>query len=154
MGKRFAFPIKNKLPRAKRAKARSQRQSIKSLTAHVPSFSDDNSIVTPLVIVDKQPEDIEQTLTTVVGKLLCTNYQLHELPSDSGECFSDSFSTSISASPSEFSSQYDSALTSMSLTKQSNIEVLVNTALLARIESLEAENHVLKSSTTVFSVFV
>ena len=144
LGKRFASPIKKKLPRAKRAKA---RESIKSSTTFTPPSSDVNSTVTPSVIVDEQSEGIESTLTTVVGEQFCTDYQVHELPSDSGECLSDSFSTSTSALPSDISSQFDSASTSTFLTDPSNTEVLVNTALLARIESLEAENRALKSST-------
>ena len=79
---------------------------------------------------------------------MCTEYQVHELPSDSGDCLSDSFSTSISGLPSEISSQFDSVSTSILSTDQepSNTEVLVNTALLTRIESLEAENHSLRSA--------
>ena len=57
-----------------------------------------------------------------------TNYQVHELPSES-EAMSDA--PSSSAQSSDFPSQAT--------------EVLVNTALLDRIESLEAENRSLKA---------
>ena len=79
----------------------------------------------------------------MVGEQLCADYQVHELPSDSGDVLSDSFSTSTSGVLSDISSYIDSASTSAN---SSNAEVLVNKALLARIESLEAENHLLKSN--------
>ena len=147
LGKKFASPIKKKLPRTKRAKT---RESIKYLTDYISPASDvsssttNSTVITP--IIEEHSEDVVPTLTTAVGEQLCTEYQVHELPSDSGDCLSDSFSTSISGLPSEISSQFDSVSTSMLSTEiePSNTEVLVNTALLARIESLEAENNTLR----------
>ena len=113
------------------------------------SSTTNSTVVTP--IVEEHSEDVESSedvvssLTAAVGEQLCTEYQVHELPSDSGDCLSDSFSTSISGLPSDISSQFDSASMLMLSTDQSNAEVLVNTALLARIELLEAEDKVLKS---------
>ena len=152
LGKRYSSPIKKNMPRAKRAKT---RESVKDLAALMLTATDASSsttnstVVTP--IVEEHSEDVESSedvvssLTTAVGEQLCTEYQIHELPSDSADCLSDSLSTSISGLPSDISSQFDIASKLMHSTDQSNAEVLVNTALLARIESLEAENEVLKS---------
>ena len=57
-------------------------------------------------IIEEHSEDVVPSLTTAVGEQLCTEYQVYELPSDSGDCLSDSFSTSISGLPSEISSSY------------------------------------------------
>ena len=47
--------------------------------------------------------------------------------------------------PSEISSQFDSTSAFMLSAEASNTEVLVNTVVIARTESLEAENQTLKS---------
>ena len=106
--------------------------------------------VTSSTIVEEEPqvetpENVEQpnVQSTVVGEQLCADYQVHELPSDSGDVLSDSFSTSTSGVLSDISSFIDSASTSAG---SSNAEVLVNKSLLARIESLEAENQLFKSN--------
>ena len=120
-----------------------------STATDASSLTTNSTVVTP--IVEEHSEDVESSedvvssLTTAVGEQLCTEYQGHELSSDSGDCLSDSLSTSMSGLPSDISSQFDSASMLMLSTDHSNTEVLVNTALLARIESLEAENKVLKS---------
>ena len=68
MGKRFALPIKKKLPRAKRAKT---RESVKDLavlmsTATDASSSTTNStVVTPFV--EEHSEDVVSSVTTAVG---------------------------------------------------------------------------------------
>ena len=40
---------------------------------------------------DEQKEDEQSTLTTLVGYQLCTDYQVYELPSETGDGLSDSF---------------------------------------------------------------
>ena len=141
MGKRFASPIKKKLPRAKRAR---HRESIKSLTDLISASTD----VTNSTIAEEESEDeqlnVQSTLTTVVGEQLYSDYQVYELPSHTGDGLSDSF-TSASGILSDISSYIDSASTSLLSTGPSNTEVVVNKALIARIESLEVENHLLKS---------
>ena len=113
LGKRFASPIKKKLPRAKRAKT---RENVKSTPALISTSSDVSSPTSLVVITsttEEHFEEVQSSLTTAVGEQLCTEYQLHELPSNSGDCLSDSFSTSVSALPSEISSLFESASTSM-----------------------------------------
>ena len=61
-------------------------------------------------------------LTAAVGEPLDSDYQMYELPSDSSELISQESATTTSQST----------------------EVVINKALLARIEALEAENHSLK----------
>ena len=61
------------------------------------------------VNIDEKSDSKELILTTVVGEQLCTDYQLHELPSDSGECFSESLSTSTSALTSDILSTIDTS---------------------------------------------
>jgi len=78
--------------------------------------------------------------TATTGEQFCVDYNVHELPNESGDGLSDVQSTS--ALPSDISSLIESA-SSLEI-GSSNAEVLVNTALLARIEVLEAENRVLK----------
>ena len=125
LGKRFASPIKQKHPRAKRAKARETSKTLATLRSSLsPPFSFSRS-VTPVETTSRQ--DI--SLTAPVGEQLETNYQVHELPSES-DAMSDCPSSSIQSLE----------------VPSKNTEVLVNTALLARIESLEAENRHLKAS--------
>ena len=130
MGKQFAFPIKKKLPRAKRGKA---RENVKNLSALFPGGIAVKPMVKQSVNIDEKSDSKELILTTVVGEQLCTDYQLHELPSDSGECFSESLSTSTSALTSDILSTIDTSSTLMLLTDPCNTEVLVYTALLARM---------------------
>ena len=121
----------NKLPRAKRAKT---RDSIKNLADFISTPSDvsssttNSTVITPIIV--EHSEDVVPSFTAAVGEQLCTEYQVHELPSDSGDCLSDSFSKSLSGLPSQISSQL------LTNPEPSNTEVFVNTPLLARIKSL------------------
>ena len=64
-----------------------------------------STVVTPIVEEHSKDvessEDVVSSLTAAVGEQLCTEYQVHELPSDSGDCLSDSLSISISGLPSD-----------------------------------------------------
>ena len=105
LGKRLASPIKPG-PRAKRAKGRSEKRSVKRMfDSATPSTS---RSITPVPI----PQPSYSTVPPIIaaaGEQLHTDYQIHELPGENES--SDSSST-----------------------------VLVNRALLARIEMLESEN--------------
>ena len=129
---------------SQKAKRARHRESIKSLTDLISASTD----VTNSTIAEEESEDeqsnVQSTLTTVVGEQLYSYYQVYELPSDTGDGLSDSF-TSASGILSDISSYIDSASTSLLSTGPSNTEVVVNKALIARIESLEVENHLLKS---------
>ena len=126
LGKRFASPIKGKDARVKRAKARNVRKELAEVRSSVSPFRLSKS-VTP-VEQSPLPTPPETALIASVGEQLKTSYQVHELPSDDGGK-SDTASTSVlMGGPSQ------------------STEVLVNTALLARIESLEVENSRLKTS--------
>lgn len=67
--------------------------------------------VTPITSFEQSYSN-EPLLTTPIGEQLHSDYEVHELPSESGS----------------------------SVQQASQTDVLVNTALLARIEFLEAEN--------------
>ena len=114
LGKRFASPVKKKTPRAKRAKSREEN---KQLTSFIQSPSSSRS-VTP-TSTPSTPLAPESLLTAAVGEQLESDYNVYELPSD------------------------DSG-PSTSRTAKFNAEVLVDKALLAQTESLEAENMRLK----------
>ena len=87
---------------------REQRQEkvLRTYVAVLMSTSTDASnsktnstVVTP--IVEDHFEDVESSevvvssFTTAVGEQLCTEYQVHKLPSDSDDHLSDSLSTSV-----------------------------------------------------------
>ena len=76
----------------------------------------------------------------MTGEQFCIDYKVHELSNENGDGLSDVQSTSVL--PSDISSLIESA-SSVEI-GTSNAEVLVNTALLARIEVLEAENRALQ----------
>jgi len=126
LGKRFASPIKQKLPRAKRVKARNSRREASTIN----STPNDVSLTAPIDTIPSQP-----SLTAATGEKFCTDYSDHELPNESGNRLSDVQSTS--ALPSDISSLFETVYTAES---GINAEVLVNKALLARIEVIEAEN--------------
>ena len=129
LGKRFASPLKATHPRAKRAKAREINKQFTDLKTSVSPFPQSSRSVTPTEgFHTSTPQQI--SLTAPIGEQLETDYRVHELLSDSEGGASDipSTSTSILHEPSE------------------SREVVVNTALLARIESLEAENRYLQSA--------
>ena len=119
LGKRFASPIK-KGPRAKRAKGREAKKQLSELYSTVSPTPSSSRLVTPSTF--EQP-----AITVAVGKQLQSDYQVHELPGGADDA---SDSSSLPA-----------GLQSCS---HPQTEVLVNTALLARIEYLESENARLK----------
>ena len=64
-------------------------------------------VITP--IIEDHSADVESLkMWCIVSLATCTEYQVHKLPSDSGDCLSDSFSSGVS---SKISSQLDSILT-------------------------------------------
>ena len=125
LGKRFASPIKLKLPRAKRAKVRETNKTLATLRNSMqPPVRSSTPVEMPV------SEDI--SLTTPIGEQLEMNYEVHELPSEGD-------STSNCPSASCWSTSVHDA-------SSQTAEFLVNDPLLARIESLEAENCCLKAS--------
>ena len=117
--KRFASPIKKGL-RARRAKGREAKRQLSELYSVVSPTPSSSRSVTPSTL--EQP-----ALTATVGEQLLSDYQVHELPVDD-----ESDSSSLPA-----------GLQSCS---HPQTEVLVNIALLARVEYLEAENARLKNA--------
>ena len=112
--KRFASPIK-KGPRAKRAKGRETKKQLSELYSTASPTPSSSRSVTPSMF--ELP-----ALTVAVGEQLQSDYQVHELPGGADDA-SDSSSLPAGLQP------YSHPQT----------EVLVNTALLAHIEYLEAE---------------
>ena len=127
LGKRFASPKKRWTSRAKRAVKRTR------LCSEEPGRS---RSVTPAPAVGQESQagsPRPPVMVTSIGEQLESNYQVHELPTDD----SMSMSTASVSTVSPFSSvsKYNS---------DSDTNVLVNKALLSRIEYLEAENKKLK----------
>ena len=146
LGKRFASPIKRKLPRVNRAK---RRDLVKDISAAVPTVSGTMSTAAGSVnsTDTNRPVDgsVAQSLTTIVGEQLCSDYGVHELPTDFGDDTSETHPVSVI--PSDVSSLLDSSSSLLSSEgNPSTAKVLVISALLARIEVLEAENCQLKTN--------
>ena len=127
IGKRFASPIKKGAPRSKRAKV---RQEIKDYEAARSS----SRSVTPLPSSQTQPHmspspqlSLDSPLTALVGEQFESDYQVHELPDETMRSF-----PGPSNKPSAVSSGKE--------------DCVINAALLARIEVLEADNSRMKKS--------
>lgn len=125
LGKRFASPMKKSTSRAKRAKTREASKEFLELQTPSPSSSR-SATPAPVTLctsssISATPDASEPALRVAVGEQLETDYQVHELPSDSSEYTSEPLLQPTPASQST--------------------EVVVNTALLTRVEALEAENH-------------
>ena len=127
LGKRFASPIKKGAPRTKRANRRQQEKDFRETC----SVSKSRSVTPTTESVTPPPHPpsiplVQPPLVAFVGEQLDSDYQVHELPCDP--------TTSRTLD-----------VTSTQSLKDSN---LVSSALTARIEALEAENAILKSSAT------
>ena len=123
LGKRLSSPINKREPRAKRARKREQNRQLSSPT---PTGSRPDSISispTPTGSTPDSPVQQHALLTTPVGEQLQSDYSVHELPSECAQP-----STSHMAS--------------------SERDAVVDRALLARIEFLEAENASLNQKIT------
>ena len=127
-GERFASPKKMHIPRGKRAVQNAQRKQlltlkcgmkhVKSSPSPTPSIS---RAITP-ASSDDQFLDSAMPLSTQVGEPLMSDYSVHELPDESGDSAPSSSFEMTDHTPQE-----------------SDVNVIVNTALVARIEHLEAE---------------
>jgi len=120
LGKRLASPMKKSHPRAKRARAREMSKELLRLQRSTASPSSSRS-VTPTFTPPVQP-----ALIAPIGEQLQQDYHVHELP-DSEEVTTPEPQPPCDSAPAGTSS------------------VLVNTALLARIEVLEAEKKQLET---------
>ena len=125
------MPKKRWTGRAKRVKRRKEARYLFSEESHSKTRGKNPSSESTSAN-DGEAVEEHPLLVTKVGEQLETEYQLHELPTD------DSLSTSKS------SSTLSSSFSSVSATDNST-EVLVDKALLSKIELLEAENKDLKS---------
>ena len=134
LGKRFASPKKRWTGRAKRAKRRDAARNLFSEGNHPRTSATDDPSPESISANDGEVEK-HPLMVAEVGEQLETDYQLHELPTD------DSFSTSTALSSPFFS---------VSVSDNST-QVLVDRALLSRIELLEAEKKHLKSKLSKMS---
>ena len=123
LGQRFASPIKKNAPRAKRAKLRQESRDYQEAFSSRSVTSTPSVTPTPSLPPSPSPTPTVPPLTVAIGEQLHMDYQVHELPS---ECVPESQTPrpSAAAAPSE--------------------DILFNVALMAKIESLEAENARLK----------
>ena len=138
LGKRFASP-KMKTPRGLRAtKRKALSCSLQpTLKRHIPSASPSpgpstSRPVTPTTsdVTDGESSDliVGTRLTTPIGEVYFSDYAVHELPSDES-CLDVSSGSNLDKGDEQ----------------PSEAQVVVNTALVARIEALEAEAHTLRS---------
>ena len=135
LGKRFASPKKRWTGRAKRAK---RREAARNLFREAETSATDDPSPGSISTNDSEEVKKHPLMVAEVGEQLETDYQLHELPTD------DSLSTSTS------SGALSSPFSSVSVSDKST-RVLVDKALLSRIELLEAENKELKSKLSKIS---
>ena len=130
LGKRFASPKKRWTGRAKRAKRREGARILFDEESHSTTSTKDPSSGSASAN-DGEGVERRPLLVAEVGEQLETDYLLYELPTD------DSLSTATSSGA--LSSPFSSVSASDNSTR-----VLVDKALLSRIELLEAENKDLK----------
>ena len=123
LGKHFASPKKPWTARSQRAKQRDVTRTAQALFSSTPKASEVPSASPTPTLTSESP------MTVSMGESLITDYQVHELCNDP---------------PSDTSTHVSTPQTQAVLSSRSNSEVLVNTALLARIEVLESENKMLK----------
>ena len=123
LGKRFTSPVKKSHSRAKRARTREMSKELSRLQRSTSSPSSSRS-VTPTSTPPVQP-----VFVASIGEQLQQDYHVHELP-DSEEV--------TTPEPQKVPPPCDPAPTGTS-------NVLVNSALLARIEVLEAEKKLLET---------
>ena len=135
LGKRFVSPKKLHTPRGERALRSAKRKCLSPFPMSTPKRHSTPSPCSSRDITagSSEVEDYNPLgrtpLSTPIGEALLSDYSVHELP-DSGE----SFDVDTSLSCGEVSTQQQTERQAM----------VVNTALVARIESLEAENRTLK----------
>ena len=143
LGKRFASPKKRWTDRAERSRRREAARSLFSEGSHSKTSATDAMVPPPGSISANDGEVVEEypLMVAEVGEQLETDYQLHELPTD------DSLSTATSSG---VLSSLSSPFSSVSVVDNST-RVLVDKALLSRIELLEAENKDLKSKLSKLS---
>lgn len=116
LGKRFASPKKQWTGRAKRAKKREEHRRVAAATLQLSPFSSRSP--TPTASTSVTPTPPPEPMITSIGEPLQSDYQMHELPTGDGGQEASCPHPDID-------------------------EVVVNTALLARIEALESQNCVL-----------
>lgn len=130
LGKRFSSPKKKWSSRAKRARARdaTKRAAIDESSSGESSRSRSTTpILSPKASTPKIPttDSTPPLFSAAIGEQLDTDYEVYELPSRESSDSDDIQSQSTS---------------SAALLPSQSSEVIVNTALLARVEALEAEN--------------
>ena len=135
LGKRFASPKKMKTPRGLRATKRKALFPEPTPKRHLPSASPSPSASRPVTPTTSDATDGESSdliagtrLTTPIGEVYFSDYGVHELPSEES-CLDISSGSNIDKGGEQ----------------SSEAQVVVNTALVARIEALEAETRNLHS---------
>ena len=116
LGKRLTSPMKKREPRAKRARKREENKQLYDSVSPAPTSS---RSVTPSTTSVPQ----HTLLTAAVDEQLQSEYSVHELPSECGP---------------------PSASCTASYASSSERDIVVDRALIARIEFFEAENESLK----------
>ena len=140
IGKRFASPKKSWTSRAMRFKTRAWREVVRSLPLEVSSSSSRSvTPATPSVTSEPQSSSPKPPPVATGSENLDSDFSIDEPQTD--VALSESVCSMASTVPSTVLSSENAAI-------DQNAQVLVNTALLARIEALEAENKRLKEHTS------
>ena len=128
LDKRFASPRKNWTGRAKRAKKREKTMRQLSFSPQITPFCSCSPTPVACTSANSTPPlvPVQAAMVANVGEQLDSDYQVHDLPT--GDDISES---SVTATPS------------------CSTELVVNAALLARIETLERDNRVLTNKLQV-----
>ena len=117
VGKRFASPVKQWMPRAKRVVKRDEIRELSVLSSSSAHSGRSHSPTpTPVVPMLSPSPEKEEPMRTEIGEQLDCDYGVHELP---GLAIGDELVKKIAST--------------------NNAEVVVNAALIARIDVLESE---------------
>ena len=134
LGKRFASPKKMKTPRGLRATKRKSLFPEPTPKRHLKSVSPSSSASRPVTPTTSDATDGESSdlivgtrLTTPIGEVYLSDYSIHELPSEES-CLDLSSGSNLDKGGEQ----------------SSEAQVVVNTALVARIEALEAQTRSLR----------
>lgn len=151
LGKRFASPKKSWTARAQRARKRSISQELAELSSRGKTSTPESSFVAAASASCSRDASVSEDdcppMTVPIGEQLMTDYLVHEFQTDD----IDLESVVSAQSSSNLSRSLNTSVNASSSVSQTDLNVIINSALIARIEALESENKCLKKSISTFS---
>ena len=148
LGKRFASPRKSWTTRAQRARKRNVRQELAELTSRGKSSTPVPTSAASASSSQDASDPGPSSMVVSTGELLLPDYSVHEFQSTDNTDRDSVVSTQSSTCNSTLLSSSFSAPTSV---RQGDVNVVVSSALIARIEALESENESLKQKVSSLS---